>query len=105
MTTSTRHIERKATQHFILLVLCGILFVTSSIAWYTQHEINEYQRNAPVTYDFIRQQYEESEYIRFLYTLGTAIIHHPLMHMLEAYWAYGIARRGYRWVKEFSKRC
>ncbi|MEM9569545.1 MAG: hypothetical protein AAF900_01150 [Bacteroidota bacterium] len=106
MTTSTKHIQKKATQHFILLVLCCVLFVTITIAWYKQHEINEYQRNAPTTkYDFIRKQYEESENIRFYYTLGVAIMENPLMHMLEAYWAYGIAHRGYRGFRAFLQRC
>ena len=106
MTTSPKHIQQKAIQHFILLILCCLLFVTGSIAWYKHHEVNQYQQNAPsIDYDFIRRQYEKSENFRFYYTLGIAISEHPLLHMLEAYWAYGIARRGYLGLKEFLKRC
>ena len=106
MTSSTKYIQQKAIQHFILLILCCLLLVTGSIAWYKHHEVNQYQRNAPtINFDFIRRQYEKSENFRFYYTLATAISEHPLWHMLEAYWAYGISRSGYRGLKEFIGRC
>lgn len=106
MTTSTKYIQQKAIQHFILLILCCLLVVTGSIAWYKHYEVNQYQRNAPtIKSDFIRRQYEKSENFRFYYTLSTAISENPLVHMLEAYWAYGIARRGYLGLKELISRC
>ena len=105
MTKSTKHIQQKATQHFTVVVLCCILFVTSSIAWYKHYEVNQYQRNAPTfMFNFMREGYEESEFIRWLYVVGPAILENPLFHTLEAYWGWGIARRGYLGFKEFVKR-
>ena len=105
MTTSTKHIQKKATQHFTLVVLCGILFITSSIAWYKHYEVNQYQRNAPTfIFNFTREMYEESEYIRWLYAIGPAIRENPLFHMLEAYLGASIACRGVVGFKEFVKR-
>ena len=115
MTASTRHMRQKAFQYFILLILCFILFVTSSIAWHKQYKINQYTpthaQNAPtIPWDSIpwsssiRNYFEENEIFLFYYTLGTKILDHPLMHMLGAYLAYGITKGGYRWLKGWYVR-
>ena len=105
MRISNRHIKQKTWEHFTLTILCFILFITSSIAWYKKYQIDYYPHKANSEFKFMRELCEENEEFRLLYMIAITLAVHPLFALIEFWFGFQVAKQGFQALKKFTRRC